>query len=86
MDQPEQPTIEELEHLKNIDGNLSIWFDNIHKLFNQQPIFILLRVQMDAEGKQRFLGIEGISPTGDSLEFMTGLKMKNMKVDNPLTG
>lgn len=86
-EEKKEPTKEDQEqHLQRIGENLSVWFDGIHQLFNNQPIFILLRVQMGEDGKQRFLGIEGVAPSSDSLEFMTGLKLKNLKNDNPLVG
>ena len=64
--------------------DFNIWLDHIHMIFSDKPIFLLLKVELkETEGKfKRVVGVEGISPSADSLAFMNDLKDKK----NPLAG
>lgn len=63
--------------------SLDYWLNSIHGVFGLQPIYLLLKVEMQTKNGKltRCIGVEGISPTADSLAFMHGLKDKN-----PLVG
>lgn len=64
--------------------DFNIWLDDIHRIFSDKPIFLLLKVEIkETKGKlKRVVGVEGISPAADSLAFMDSIRKKA----NPLVG
>ena len=75
--------MEEQEVKEEFD--MSLWVEDIHRCFAEQPMFLLIKVELKKNDKgklQRYVGLEGASPQADSLAFMDSLRKKH----NPLVG
>jgi len=63
--------------------NFDVWLEDVHRIFGEQPLYMLLKVELRKDEKgvlRRFVGLEGASPQADSLAFMDNLRDKK----NPL--